>query len=336
MTRGARLTRRRRIIAFVFLLLLTVAGIFWPLLVPGDGGGWTEVVGDSTPILELVVALSVLQFVLANLWPRMFREKRPGMPVVFEPPPGLGPAQTVYCATESVGRRVVAATFTHLSDLGLVEIKSVPDEPLVIVRTADDNAWQTADEVSRWIAESIGLPSQGSQFRFERDRQVVRIVNETSVHALLRLRKWAVAAGYSRMGGLQNVGWKTWCLSLVIALVLFTTVFGNPTIYSLVFAAFVLGGFGLTKIGYRFVRTASGRKLWSQAGGFERFLATPSSEDRHLYAVENAFKPEHLAYALAFDVIGNWKDMFLTNPGILNSAYSQVADIDDAVPSEPG
>ncbi len=53
-------------------------------------------------------------------------------------------------------------------------------------------------------------------------------------------------------------------------------------------------------------RTEAGRQLWSRAGGFERLLATPSSEDRFDFAASKDLFISYIPYAVAFGVADRW------------------------------
>ena len=57
-------------------------------------------------------------------------------------------------------------------------------------------------------------------------------------------------------------------------------------------------------------RTALGRQAWSQAGGFERLLTTPSAEDRFDYAARQDLWLAYIPYATAFGAADAWADKY--------------------------
>lgn len=296
---------------------------------------WDPILGRSIPALLTAALLAVLLAILGFLWPRVRQEKPPGAPVTFEPPAGMGPIQTVYCAREFVGRHATAATLTYLAELGLLRIDSAPDRPLKVTRVADETQWKRADVVSRFLAERLKLDAPGDSLEFINRQDVLdqfaHVVAETQIQA----QKWSRATGLSRVSRFQLCGSVLWWLSLFAA-AFFATGFTGPTIYALPFMAFVIGGFSLTLIGSYDVRTAEGRRQWAHAAGFERFLGTPAGERRMQFAAHNAMRPEYLAYALAFGVIGTWRDVYLTVSGsTLAEAFANAESLDEATAPPP-
>ena len=90
---------------------------------------------------------------------------------------------------------------------------------------------------------------------------------------------------------------------------------GGPTLHGLPFAAFALGGVGLQQSGVGARRTALGRGIWSRAGGFERLLSTPSSEDRFDFAARKDLFIAFIPYAVAFGVADRWADKYRVATG---------------------
>ena len=93
-------------------------------------------------------------------------------------------------------------------------------------------------------------------------------------------KAWAQSEGYTVSAPMEKLGRFVWVLAGIAAVVGFIARFG-PTMFGFrAFAAFVIGGLGLMKTGVGTRRTETGRRAWSEAGGFERLLSTPSAEDR--------------------------------------------------------
>jgi uncharacterized membrane protein len=109
----------------------------------------------------------------------------------------------------------------------------------------------------------------------------------------------------------EQIGRLVWFVCLILAGVglwgFFTT-----KMWGLPFAAFVIAGLGLVGTGVGTRRTALGRRLWSEAGGFKRMLSTPSSEQRFDFAARKDTYITYLPYAVAFGVADAWAEKYRT------------------------
>lgn len=295
---------------------------------------WTAdfdgILGQSLLRVYLALAATVIALATGIAWSFAARETPPGAPVGFSPPLGLGPAQVVYSAHESLGQHVVAATLVHLTNLGLIQTQTTEGLPVLVTRTAADEQWRQADASSRYLAEQLGLRAPGDSLSLIGRRELQDRFGSAVSDTLEYTRQWHRAAGFSQISIGRFLGALVWWIALAGAVAFSLGIFA-PTIVALPFAAFVIGGFGLTAAGVTEIRTESGRELWAKAAGFERFLSTPSSEKRFEYAAQNSLRPEHLAYALAFGVLRNWQDVFRTRETELAGDLLAAIKMDDAV-----
>ena len=88
------------------------------------GVRFDAVFGRSVPLFVFLLLLSIVVLVAAFFWARTSKEPEPGFPVMYEPPPGLGPAQTKFMAYEDVGSHGLVASLFYLADKRLVSLES--------------------------------------------------------------------------------------------------------------------------------------------------------------------------------------------------------------------
>lgn len=316
------------------LALATAGGVLWPLLPTEQttslSSSLDNVTGTSDAARLAVGVASVTLAVLGFVLTRLTNERPTGTPTTFAPPNGYGPVQTVYCAWETVGQHAVPASLLHLRNLGLVKIDTVERGTLRFTRIADDAEWASADRLSRFAAEQVGLESRGATMEPTLGVRATKEFARANSRILEAARSWSVQAGLSALSPVHVIGRALWFGSLVVAAALFTGVAG-PTMYGLPFAAFALAGFGMTAVGYLHVRTRAGRQAWAQSEGFSRLLSTPSNEKRIAYSVDRVMQPDFLAYAMAFNVATRWQESYLELSPILQTAV----DLGRQVGGEP-
>ncbi len=81
-----------------------------------------SILGRSPSQLAMMLLAMVGAGLLGAAWWLATRERAAGLPVLYEPPDGLGPVQTVYAVQETTGEHDIAATMFHLGQRGLLRI----------------------------------------------------------------------------------------------------------------------------------------------------------------------------------------------------------------------
>ena len=239
------------------------------------------------PAVVLVAVLCVLLFALGVAWARRSREPVPGLPVMYATPAGLGPVQTVYVDTEGAGGHALVAFLLYLAERDVVALEQRSDDTWLVTGKGTPEQWAQLDPVSRSVGESLGVTSPGLWFLADKGKGAGQ-------QALARHDR--VAEGGRRLGGHGRreplglgrevregvlVPDPGACRDRVHDLL-------GPSMYGLPLAAFAIGGVGLSAAGVGMRRTPEGRRLWSEAGGFERLLSTTSAEDRFDFAARKA------------------------------------------------
>ncbi|MEZ0364331.1 DUF2207 domain-containing protein [Mycobacterium sp. pUA109] len=268
------------------------------------------VLGRSVPVAGFVAVSSALSALAGFLWFRRSREKPPGLPVLYTPPDGLGPVQTVYIVAERVGDHALPATLLHLAERGLVRLDRTDATRWTVTGVGTPEQWDAVDPVTRQAAEKLGVATAGSEF------VMTGSSGEQLSGALDALKSasktWSRTEGLIDYAALEWVGRVLVCVCPILALIGFIV---GPTMWGLPFALFAITGAGLWTKGVGTRRTAAGRQLWSRAGGFRRLLATPSSEDRFDYAARQDLFIAYIPYAAAFGVADKWAAKYRTATG---------------------
>ena len=275
----------------------------WPV-------SWDKILGTSPERTLIVVVMSVGAFAAGLLWARSAREPAPGLPVMYGPPPGLGPVQTVYIDTETVGDHPVVATLLYMADRGLVALERRPDDSWLVTGRATPEQWQAFDPVTRSLGQSLGVTSPGHWFLADTSVSAGKILSDAASSLTHVALDWGTGSGYTEPSAWERWGVVAWLLAVVLAVVGFIGWLGGPTMYGLPFAAFVLGGLGLLRHGVGRRRTTTGREIWSKAGGFERLLSTPSAEERFDFAARKDLFIAYLPFAVAFGVADRWAEKY--------------------------
>ena len=105
-------------------------------------------------------------------------------------------------------------------------------------------------------------------------------------------------------------------LALLSAVCGFFLLVGFPiTMWGLPFAAFFVFSVRSWVDGVGTRRTAAGRELWSQAGGFHRMLATDSAETRFDFAARKDLYTAYVPFAVAAGAAALWAKKYQTRHG---------------------
>ncbi|TDH56482.1 DUF2207 domain-containing protein, partial [Mycobacterium eburneum] len=268
------------------------------------------ILGRSVPVAGVLAVLSVLAALAGSLWVWRSREPSPGLPVMYQPPDGLGPVQTVYIVKEGVGDHALVATLLHLAERGLVRLDRTDSTRWTVTGIGTPEQWAAIDPVTREAAKELGVTTADTEF------VVGGGTGETLTKASDSLR--SASKSWSRTEGLSNYAATEWLGRVLVVVCPVPALIGfivGPTIWGLPFALFTIAGLGLWAKGVGTRRTAAGRQLWSRAGGFERLLATPSSEDRFDYAAREDLFIAYIPYAAAFGVADKWAAKYRTATG---------------------
>ncbi len=270
---------------------------------------WDPVLGRSLPALLFVLTASALALVAGVAWGRLGREDSPGFPVQYAPPEGLGPVQVVYMTTESHGPSPLVATVLYLADRGFVTLENPAADTWRITGRAQDPQWGVLDPGAQAVGRSLGIRSAGASFSADGSISAGKALGEAGSALTSAVDGWASDAGLVRTAGNEYLGRAAWVLAVLLAALGFAG-FAWPTMWGLPFAAFVIGGVTLWAVGVGRRRTPAGRVVWSQAGGFQRLLSTPSAEDRFDFAARKDLFIAYVPYAVAFGVADLWAEKY--------------------------
>ena len=324
-------TPHRRRPWHLLLGLLLLAAIWFPAVrdagnpdalappaAPGRTAPWPTsydaALGSSVAGLVAIVLISAITAVLGWLVGRDSAERRPSFPLRYQPPDHLGPVQTVYVASETVGPNPLVATVLHLAERGVVRLDRTSDTTWRLTRTGTSAEWKHIDPVSRQVAADLHVATGGAVLDVDGSGEAAHIVAFADLMVRRRASAWSVEHRLTQVDADEN-GWTVLAVvASVAALVIAAAV--TPSIVALPFATFAISALHFLwgpGIGER--RTAKGRQLWSQAGGFERMLATPPSQDRYEFALTRDLWLTYLPYAVAFGSADAWDDHFVTSTG---------------------
>ncbi|MFZ4517828.1 MAG: DUF2207 domain-containing protein [Microthrixaceae bacterium] len=268
-------------------------------LPPPPGG--TDHSARDTLVAALLGALAAVGLVVAT------RERRPGFPVLFEPPAGVGPALGARVLHEDDAADALLATLYDLADRGVLRLEG--DDERWHVRLLVDPATVELrpEEVGLLAAFLLHAPDDTfvvsatttSGERVSRAVGVLRAQVHEDGRRYLRsslpgilawMFGWLAFAGVLVMTGVYflGTGWRSWPLLALCG-------------------AFALVAMGMAlDPAVRTVHTAEGRDLWTRVGGFSRFLTTPSSESRFDAAAHLDWYPRYLGWAMALGVADAW------------------------------
>jgi uncharacterized membrane protein YgcG len=270
---------------------------------------WDPILGRSVGTLVVVLAAAAAALVAGVAWGRVGREDSPGYPVQYAPPEGLGPVQTVYMATESHGPAPLIATILYLADRGFVSLENPAPDTWRIVGRAEDVQWGVLDPGAQAVGRSLGIRWPGATFSADGSVSAGKTLGEAGRALQSAVDGWASSAGLVRTAANEYLGRVVWVLAIALAALGFAG-FAWPTMWGLPFAAFAIGGVTLWATGVGHRRTAAGRIVWSQAGGFQRLLSTPSAEDRFDFAARKDLFIAYVPYAVAFGVADRWAEKY--------------------------
>jgi hypothetical protein len=267
--------------------------------------------GGSSELLRGVLLASGLA---ALVWLGFFlatRERRPGLPVLYEPPAGVTPPLGVRVLEEEDSPDDLQAVLFDLGDRGVVKLEG--DDERWRIHLLVDPATADLRPAEAEVLNRLRLTTPGEWFvvsttktageRIQAARDGLQTVVGQEAATYLR-RSWPGGLGRF-LGGAATVavlvlagvyffgvGWVRWPLLAGLA----------------VFAFLMLGLVADPSVSTK--HTPEGRDLWSRTGGFARFLGTDSSEARFDAAAHLDWYPRYLGWAVALGVADEWAGRF--------------------------
>lgn len=292
-------------------------GLDLPTPPAGDALPWTArwdgVLGRSIVATGIVALLAVLAGAWGWVWRRRSWENDPAFPLMYAPPDGIGPGQGSYILNESVGREQFVATLLQAAEKRAIDLDR--DDKSWTITLADGHDRGDLDPVSESVLRSMKL---------EKDSKLVVAKGHVkSGHTLDTAQdafQTAVAAWAQKEGLVSSIPRVTrhgvyGLLALIAALVI--SVFN---LFDMSLVAAIPGAYGATTLGLlggkaTTKRTASGRRMWSEIGGFRRMLATSSGEARFDFSGRKELYTAYIPWAVAFGCADEWAKKYRSETG---------------------
>lgn len=266
----------------------------------------SRLLGPSVPGLLVVLLLSLGSAAAGLLLARPTRERDPQFPLMYAPPPGIGPAQARYLLTERIGKEAFVASILESSEKGATRLHR--SDGWLISDANDQAAWQRVDPATAHLNQLLG--SRGGRFTADSSIAAGKLLQVSMKTWDATIKKWARDAGLMTTAGLGLFGGVLVIGSLLLAGFLAVM---NPFNFALVaLVPGLFGAFGLAALfpGASTRRTAAGRELWSRLGGFKRVLATPSSEARFDFSGRKELYTAYIPWAVAFGCAAEWAQKY--------------------------
>ncbi|ORU98011.1 DUF2207 domain-containing protein, partial [Mycolicibacterium canariasense] len=274
-----------------------------------------RILGQSVTQVAVLLGLSALAGLGAVLAYRTTVEPSPGFPLQYAPPPGLGPVQCEYIRTEAIPRDGLTATLFHLAERKLIELRQVNDKQWNIRGIAVPGAWADVDYPSAAVGGALKVIGRGTEFQAKKSVTAGKKLNKAKTDLAEATREWAVKDGL-----LVKRRKELWVRTAnAVAAVLMVCAFFrwgfSITLWALPFAVFFLLSLRSWADGVGTRRTAAGRQLWSQVGGFHRMLTTDSAESRFDFAARKDLYTAYVPYAVAAGVAALWAQKYQASTG---------------------
>lgn len=266
---------------------------------------WDPVLGRSVPVVILVALISLVGLLVGLRWSIRSTEKRPGFPVMYEPPQDMGPVQTHYIAYEDMGSNAITATMYYMADKGLVKLEKREDSSWLVTGLVPQEQWSQVDPCTRAFGQALGVDREGYWFLAEKSEAAGKRLLAAKKALQTSVELWAVDQGLIKSSGFEKLGRFLFWAAIILAGVVFVFT-PVPSMWGLTFACFALGAVGVLATGVGTRRTQAGREMWSRAGGFERFLSTSSSEDRFDFSAQKDLFIAYIPYAVMFGAAAQW------------------------------
>lgn len=270
------------------------------------------VLGQSLVVAAIVLGIALLGLIIGRLWEWSTREDPPGYPVMYEPPPGLGPVQTYFLMKERIPSDALISTLLYQAERGLTKLTQAGDDWTIEGLGGD---WTKVDQVTRRVGEKLGVHHAGGVF--SADGSVSAGQQLTSVQKAIgtETRSWARDQKLLVGHGSETLGRVLVVVAAVIAAILIFVRPAGITLSAIPFAAFSVAGIGMLRPGVGTRRTQTGRDLWSRSGGFYRLLSTTSAQDRFDFSAHKELYTAYIPFAVAFDCADKWAEKYVLSTG---------------------
>ena len=278
---------------------------------------WDGVLGRSLRMVVWLFGFTVAAGVGAFLWWRTTVEPEPGLPLQFAPPAGLGPVQCEYIRTEKVPEAGITATLFYLADRGLVTLQETSPKHWIVHSSQRSGDWAEVDPVSVAVGSALGLTHPGAEFNANGGVSAGGKLTRAKADMESAAKQWALSAGLIDKHPAEL--WLRFANIAALALaVLGILRWGFPiTLWGLPFAVFFLMTLPAWTPGIGLRRTATGRQLWSEAGGFHRMLATDSAESRFDFSARKDLYTAYIPFAVAGGAAALWAAKYAAATGQL-------------------
>ncbi|EON25286.1 hypothetical protein CF8_0637 [Nocardioides sp. CF8] len=274
---------------------------------------WDAVLGPHILGVLLLLGAGLASALVALRAVRNAHEPKPPYPLLYAPPQGVGPAQGQYVLTEQVHDTAFVATLMEAAEKGAIDLDR------------RGNGWQIQgrgpastsplDAVTTATTTSLGVAGDGS-FTADRDSiEAGKVLQSAKAQSTASIKEWARNEGLMTSAGLGSLGGFSVIAAAVVTVLVVVL---NPldiSLLALVPGAYAACGLWLLTPGSGTKRTASGRELWSQLGGFHRVLSTPSSQLRFDFSGRKELYTAYLPWAVAFGVADQWAAKYRTEIG---------------------
>lgn len=284
---------------------------------------WDPVLGPGFLAALFMLGAGLVSGLLALRAVRNAHEPKPPYPLLYAPPAGVGPAQGQYILTEQVQGTAFVATLMEAAEKGAVQLDRRGDSWQI--QGLGHATGPSLDAVTRSTTKLLGVTGTGS---FTADRKSVKagkVLQTARSESGKAVKEWASRQGLMTTAGLGSAGGASVILAAVVTVlvVIFNPL--NISLLALVPGAYAACGLWLLAPGSGTKRTAKGRELWSQLGGFHRVLSTPSSQLRFEFSGRQELYTAYLPWAVAFGVADEWADKYRTEIGTEPPAPSYFA-----------
>ena len=168
-------------------------------------------------------------------------------------------------------------------------------------------AWADVDPVSVAVGSALDLTRPGRTFHANGSVSAGRRLTRAKDDMGTAVKAWAFGGGLMVKRRVELWARLANVVSLVLAFTAFTRWLFPITLWGLPFAVFFLFSARSWGAGVGTRRTAAGRRLWSEVGGFHRMLATDSAESRFDFSARKDLYTAYIPFAVAGGAAAMWE-----------------------------
>lgn len=272
----------------------------WPM-------AWDRVLGKTGLVAGLAALLSVGAAWLGARMSKSVQEKDPPFPLSYAPPKGIGPAQGRYILQEKIDQQSFVSALMETGAEGATILERT-DDGWTVSSTGDEAAWQRLDSGSGYAAQLLSVKS--TPFHTKKDDVTTGKQLQKAVETFTsETKSWASSNQLMTKAGLGGLNVLIIVVAAIAAgLMIFKT--SMPSILALIPLVFVVFGLQVLLPGASTKRTETGRRMWSELGGFHRVLSTPSSEARFDFSGRQELYTKYIPWAVAFGCAKEWAEKY--------------------------